>query len=80
MTVEPGFYGQSFIKSGFEKINLAKEMIGSYPIQIQVDGGVNQNNIERLNDLGVKIVVAGSALFHDGKPNENALKLKKLTK
>ncbi len=80
MTVEPGFYGQNFIKTGLEKINRAKEIIGSYPIVIEVDGGVNLNNIERISEFGAKIVVAGSALFHDGKANENALKLKKLTK
>jgi ribulose-phosphate 3-epimerase len=79
MTVEPGFYGQSFVKSGLEKINRAKELIGSYPIQLEVDGGVNTGNIERLSDVGVNICVAGSALFKSGKPNESALGLKNLT-
>ncbi len=79
MTVEPGFYGQSFVKSGLEKINRAKELIGSYPIQLEVDGGVNANNIERLSDIGVNICVAGSAVFKTGKPNESALSLKNLT-
>jgi len=79
MTVEPGFYGQSFVKSGLEKINRAKELIGSYSIQLEVDGGVNPSNIERLADIGVNICVAGSALFKNGKPNESALSLKKLT-
>lgn len=79
MTVEPGFYGQSFVKSGLEKINRAKELIGSYSIELQVDGGVNSSNIERLADIGVSICVAGSALFKNGKPNENAMGLKKLT-
>ena len=79
MTVEPGFYGQSFVKSGLEKINRAKELIGSYPIELEVDGRVNTGNIERLSDIGVNICVAGSALFKNNKPNENALSLKKLT-
>ena len=79
MTVEPGFYGQSFVKSGLEKINRAKELIGSYPIELEVDGGVNTSNIERLSDIGVNICVAGSALFKNSKPNENSLSLKKLT-
>ena len=80
MTVEPGFYGQSFVKNGLEKINRAKELIGSYPISLQVDGGVNSSNIQRIHELGVEIVVAGSALFKDSKPNEAATALKKLTK
>jgi len=79
MTVEPGFYGQSFVKSGLEKINRAKELIGSYPIELEVDGGVNTSNIERLSDIGVNICIAGSALFKNNKPNENSLSLKKLT-
>lgn len=79
MTVEPGFYGQSFVKSGLEKINRAKELIGSYSIELEVDGGVNTSNIERLSDIGVNICVAGSALFKNNKPNENSLSLKKLT-
>lgn len=79
MTVEPGFYGQSFVKSGLEKINRAKELIGSYPIQLEVDGGVNSENIGKLSDVGVNICVAGSAVFKAGKPNESALALKKLT-
>ncbi len=80
MTVEPGFYGQSFVKSGLEKINRAKELIGSYPIQLEVDGGVNSDNIKRLSEIGVNICVAGSAVFKSGKPNESALQLKNLTK
>ena len=79
MTVEPGFYGQSFVKSGLEKINRAKKIIGSYPIQLEVDGGVNSDNIGKLSDIGVNICVAGSSVFKAGKPNESALALKKLT-
>lgn len=80
MTVEPGFYGQSFVKSGMEKIKKAKSLIGNYPIALEVDGGVNGENISALYDLGVNICVAGSSAFKNGTPNEDSLKLKNLTK
>ena len=77
MTVDPGFYGQSFVKSGMEKIRKAKEMIGDRKIQLEVDGGVGLNNIGELARLGVDICVAGSAVFKTGNPNENGTGLKK---
>ncbi len=77
MTVDPGFYGQSFVKGGFKKIAEAKEMIGTRNILLEVDGGVGLNNIHKLNELGVDICVAGSAIFKNGEPNQNAKNLKK---
>jgi ribulose-phosphate 3-epimerase len=77
MTVDPGFYGQSFVKGGMEKIARAKEMIGSHPIALEVDGGVGVGNIHQLSKLGVDICVAGSAVFKHGEPNQNAKTLKK---
>ncbi|MCX7997789.1 MAG: ribulose-phosphate 3-epimerase, partial [Leptospiraceae bacterium] len=59
MTVDPGFYGQSFVKGGFEKIAKAKELIGNKNILLEVDGGVGVNNIHTLGELGVDICVAG---------------------
>lgn len=79
MTVEPGYYGQTFVKSGLEKINRGKELIGSYPIQLEVDGGVSLENVKRIAEIGVNICVAGSSVFKAGKPNESALGLKNLT-
>lgn len=77
MTVDPGFYGQSFVKGGFEKIARAKELIGNKNILLEVDGGVGVNNIHTLGELGVDICVAGSAIFKNGEPNQNAKNLKK---
>lgn len=77
MTVDPGFYGQSFVKGGFEKIAKAREMVKGTNHIIQVDGGVNSHNIRRIYDAGAHICVAGSAVFKTGDPNENAMDLKK---
>jgi ribulose-phosphate 3-epimerase len=77
MTVDPGFYGQSFVKSGMAKIQKASEMIKGTGIQLEVDGGVGLGNILELSGLGVGICVAGSGVFKTGDPNANGLNLKK---
>jgi len=68
MSVNPGFGGQTFIDAVFEKIVEAKAMIEGYPIQLQVDGGVNKENIAKLAQLGVDNVVAGSSVFLTDDP------------
>ena len=78
MSVEPGFYGQKFIQNSFEKITLLKKMIKTYPIELQVDGGVGDSNFEQLSQQGVDIAVIGSYLFSSKKPNEKAQFLKNL--
>jgi len=63
MSVNPGFGGQKFIKSQLKKIRNVKKMIGSRPIEIQVDGGVNVENIKDVVDAGSNVIVAGSSIF-----------------
>ncbi|MEM7179991.1 MAG: ribulose-phosphate 3-epimerase [Spirochaetota bacterium] len=81
MTVDPGFYGQKFTLSGMQKIQDAKKMIDAsgYDIALEVDGGVNVNNIAQVSQSGASICVAGSAVFKNGVPGENTIQLKKLT-
>ena len=65
MSVNPGFGGQKFIPSVIEKAKRLKELLlkkGSKAI-IEVDGGVNDKNINDLKDAGVDMVVAGSYVF-----------------
>lgn len=76
MTVDPGFYGQSFVRGGMEKIKKASEMLHGSGIVLEVDGGVGLGNIAELHSLGVGICVAGSGIFKSGDPNENGFKLK----
>ena len=66
MTVNPGFGGQKFITSMLEKIERIKTMIGNRPIDLQVDGGINENNISQVAQAGANIFVAGSALYKNG--------------
>ena len=65
MTVNPGFGGQSYISYCTEKIRKLKEMIERQGLKtdIQVDGGINLDNVEMVMDAGANIIVAGSAVF-----------------
>lgn len=65
MTVNPGFGGQKFIASMKSKIQTVKKKIEreNPNIILEIDGGVNVDNIQELSDLGVDVFVAGSAIF-----------------
>ena len=63
MSVNPGFGGQSFINSSIDKITAVKELISSKPINVQVDGGVNNNIAPQVIKAGANVLVAGSAIF-----------------
>ena len=65
MTVNPGFGGQNFIKEMVYKINRLKKMIlkRNLDVKIQVDGGINLDNVEEVVKAGADIIVAGSAIF-----------------
>jgi ribulose-phosphate 3-epimerase len=65
MTVNPGFGGQSFIRSSLDKIRRLKSVIDSkgVNVDIQVDGGINLNNLSEVAEAGANIFVAGSAVF-----------------
>jgi ribulose-phosphate 3-epimerase len=70
MSVNPGFSGQTFIDAVIPKIADTKKMISGYAIQLQVDGGVNKDNIARLAQMGVDNVVAGSSVFGTDDPGK----------
>jgi ribulose-phosphate 3-epimerase len=65
MTVEPGFGGQSLIEETLQKVAKARRRIDSEKLDIwlQVDGGIDETNIERVASLGADTFVAGSAVF-----------------
>lgn len=68
MTVNPGFGGQSFIESCLPKIRQLRQRIDQLgkPIELEVDGGVKIDNIERIAAAGADVFVAGSAVFGAG--------------
>ncbi len=65
MTVEPGFGGQSLIEETLAKVSKARRRIDAEKLDVwlQVDGGIDESNIERVAILGADTFVAGSAVF-----------------
>lgn len=65
MTVRPGFGGQRFMEEVLPKIQRTKRIVeeGSLSAEIEVDGGVNLETIDRVVAAGADILVAGSAIF-----------------
>ena len=65
MTVNPGFGGQSFIEAILDKIKELRSMIKDMGLEvdIQVDGGIKEENINKVVEAGANIIVAGSAIF-----------------
>lgn len=66
MTVNPGFGGQKFIHSQVEKVKELSRMIGSRPIHIEIDGGIDPTTAPLMTDAGADVLVAGSAVFKGG--------------
>ena len=65
-TVEPGFGGQKYIPESTERIRRARELADELGVDldIQVDGGVGQDNVHVVLEAGANVVVSGSAVFH----------------
>ena len=71
MTVNPGFGGQAFIPAQLEKIRNIRRMIGSRPIQLEVDGGINANTVSLVAEAGANVFVVGAGIFKGGAYAEN---------
>jgi ribulose-phosphate 3-epimerase len=65
MSVDPGFAGQSFIPSSFEKLRDAQRLLRAHrsPAELMVDGGVRLDNAARVAQSGATVLVAASAVF-----------------
>lgn len=80
MSVNPGFGGQSFIENTYKKISQLKDLIektGSTAV-IEIDGGVNDKNAEKLVSTGAQVLVAGSFVFKSDNPTRTIHELKHL--
>ncbi len=71
MTVHPGFGGQSFLETQIPKIKEIRHMIGSRPIAIEVDGGINPQTAPQVIEAGATILVSGHSIF-TGDPAQYA--------
>ena len=67
MTVNPGFGGQKLIPYTLDKVREAKNLVkqSGCKTDIEVDGGINLENVEEAMDAGANIIVAGSAVFKE---------------
>ena len=70
MTVEPGFGGQKMIPETLDKCRALRREITkrSLKTNIEVDGGINEENVWLCSSNGANVIVAGSAIFHSHKP------------
>ena len=73
MTVNPGFGGQSFIRSQLDKIKKLKSMIGSRKIFLEIDGGIDTKTASLVVDAGANVLVAGSAVFKGGSSDNTSV-------
>ena len=78
MGVFPGFSGQAFIETTFERCKAVKELINKHKSStlIEVDGGVTLNNAKKLIECGADVLVSGSHVFKADNPKEIISKLK----
>lgn len=78
MSVNPGFGGQSFIENTYKKVGELKNIIEKRNAKtlIEIDGGVNADNIKKLSDTGADVFVAGSFVFKSENPSETIKNLK----
>ena len=70
MSVYPGFGGQKFIETTYEKVVALKEIItqAGASTQIEIDGGVDANNAAALSKAGADVLVAGTTVFKAADP------------
>ena len=72
MSVNPGFGGQRFINTALEKVRRLRRMLDERRLKarIEIDGGIDLNNIGEVVAAGAEILVAGSAIFGAADPQE----------
>ena len=78
MSVNPGFGGQSFIENTYTKLQQLKNIceVKNHQPYIEVDGGVNLDNYQKLLECGANVLVAGSSVFASSDPATTILALK----
>ncbi|WP_298438296.1 ribulose-phosphate 3-epimerase, partial [Geobacter sp.] len=82
MTVNPGFGGQSFIEACLPKIHALRGMLDrrGCEAELEVDGGVKTDNIDRISHAGADVFVAGSAVFNSPDYGATIKELKRRAK
>jgi ribulose-phosphate 3-epimerase len=78
MSVNPGFGGQTFIRSSESKVRAVRQLLSRVGSQapIEIDGGIDQSNAARVVAAGVDIMVAGQAIFGSSDPERATRELR----
>jgi len=78
MSVNPGFGGQRFIPRSEHKVAAVRALLdrAGNKAPVEIDGGIDRQNIGRVVAAGAGIIVAGSAIFHSGDPERATRELK----
>lgn len=81
MSVNPGFGGQEFIPESLEKVRRLRKMIDERGLRtkIEIDGGIDIDNIADVAGAGAEIIVAGSAIFGADDPGVAVRRLREAT-
>ncbi|MEP6921597.1 MAG: ribulose-phosphate 3-epimerase [bacterium] len=81
MSVNPGFGGQRFISSSLDKVRRLRRMIDErgLKVRIEIDGGIDLDNIAEVVAAGAEIIVAGSAIFGAPDPQVAVRELRDAT-
>ena len=81
MSVNPGFGGQEFIPESLDKVRRLRKMIDERGLKtrIEIDGGIDADNIADITSAGAEIIVAGSAIFGADDPAVAVRKLREAT-
>lgn len=79
MSVNPGFGGQSFIETTYDKVKKARTMANALnpALHIEMDGGVTLDNYKKLLEYGADVLVAGNTVFASSNPADTIAQLKK---
>jgi ribulose-phosphate 3-epimerase len=62
MSIEPGYSGQEFMPGSLERIELTRQLLPP-EVHVQVDGGINEENVRAAYDAGATLLVSASAIF-----------------
>lgn len=81
MSVNPGFGGQKFISTALDKVRRLRQEIDhrGLPVRIEIDGGIDLNNIQQVVEAGAEIIVAGSAIFGAKDPGQAVREMREAT-
>tara|TARA_B100001173_G_C15936783_1_gene525282 strand:+ start:454 stop:1122 length:669 start_codon:yes stop_codon:yes gene_type:complete len=82
MSVNPGFPGQKFIEGTYNKITKVRKIIdeSGRKIRLEVDGGINLNNIKKVAEAGADTFVAGSAIFNSDNYKKTISSMREILK